>query len=83
MRGFAILVIAAAIFCGAHDAGLAQTSTPNVVSPPVGLDFPPPVAPPPRVPAAWAVLGGVFCGEALNAVSSSGAVVHEERHAIE
>jgi hypothetical protein len=40
MRGFAILVIAAAIYCGAHDAVLAQTSTPNVVSPPGGLSTP-------------------------------------------
>src|ERR1700687_5425226 len=40
MRGFAILVIAAAIYCGAHVAVLAQTSTPNVVSPPVGLSTP-------------------------------------------
>ena len=29
------------------------------------------------------VLGGVFSGEALNAVSSLGTAVHEERHAIE
>jgi hypothetical protein len=40
MRGVAILVIAAAIYCGAHDAVLAQTSTPNVVSPPAGLSTP-------------------------------------------
>ena len=30
-----------------------------------------------------AILGGIFGGEALNAVSSFGAAVHEERHAIE
>ena len=30
-----------------------------------------------------AVLRGVFGGEALNAVSSFGAAVHEERHAID
>jgi hypothetical protein len=30
-----------------------------------------------------AVLGGVFSGEALNAVSGLWAAVHEERHAIE
>src|ERR1700730_2179503 len=40
MRGFAILVIAAAIYCGPHVDVLAQTSTPNVVSPPVGLSTP-------------------------------------------
>ena len=36
MRGLAILVIAAVIYSGARDAALAQTSSPNVVSPPPG-----------------------------------------------
>ena len=33
MRGVAILVTAAAIYSGAHDAARAQTSVPNVVTP--------------------------------------------------
>jgi hypothetical protein len=40
MRGFAIFVIAAAIYSGAHDAALAQTTTPNVTPPLVGLSTP-------------------------------------------
>ena len=36
MRGLEILVIAAVIYSGARDAALAQTSSPNVVSPPPG-----------------------------------------------
>jgi len=40
MRGFAILVIAAAIYSGAHDAALAQVSAPTVTSPTPGLSTP-------------------------------------------
>jgi hypothetical protein len=40
MRGFAILVTAVAIYSGAHDAALAQATTPNVTPPFQGLSTP-------------------------------------------
>ena len=40
MRGVAILVTAAAIYSGAHDAARAQTSVPTVVTPTPGLSTP-------------------------------------------
>ena len=40
MRGFAILVTVVTICSGAHDAALAQTPVPNVVSPTPGNSTP-------------------------------------------